>query len=332
MRSRERAGQRWPRPELASASQRGGLVESSDGLPRRREHHRPGHLRRAHWREGDSGAGRAAAGLRVRLLPRLPARGDRPRGGRRGRAGADADRRWQVAVLPDPGAGPRRRRRGDLAADRVDAGPGGRADRGRGPGRFPQLHPRSGHPSAGRGGVRGRRDRPALPRAGSAGQPGHAEPAGAGPDQPVRHRRGALRVAVGARLPAGLPEPVDAARALAGGAAHRADRHRHQRHPGRDRHPALADRGAALRGQLRPAQHPVPDRAEAGAAQAVARPAARRASRRCRDRLLPVPRLGGEDRRVPGRQRRRRAAVPRRSGRARPAPRTSSGSCAPTAW
>lgn len=59
----------------------------------------------------------------------------------------------------------------------------------------------------------------------------------------------------GARLPSRLPGPVDAARAVAGGAADRADRHGHHRDPRRDRHPAQADRGAALRGQLRPAQH-----------------------------------------------------------------------------
>ncbi len=62
---------------------------------------------------------------------------------------------------------------------------------------------------------------------------------------------------------------------------------------------AEPDRRPALRRQLRPAEHPVPDRAEERAAPAAARPAAHRARRGRRHRLLPVPGLGGEDRRVP---------------------------------
>ena len=53
-----------------------------------------------------------------------------------------------------------------------------------------------------------------------------------------------------------------------------------------------------LRGQLRPAQHPVPHRAEGRAAPAAAGPAAHRAPRRRGHRLLPVPRVGREDRRA----------------------------------
>ena len=59
-----------------------------------------------------------------------------------------------------------------------------------------------------------------------------------GDDLAVRHRRGALRGPVGARLPARLPGAVRAARALARRAAHRADRDRHRGHPRRDRLPA----------------------------------------------------------------------------------------------
>ena len=59
---------------------------------------------------------------------------------RRRRAGPDAHRRRQVAVLPDPGAGARRRRHRGLPADRADAGPGGRAAGARRAGRVPQLH------------------------------------------------------------------------------------------------------------------------------------------------------------------------------------------------
>ena len=51
-------------------------------------------------------------GKRLRRVPGRPAGDHRARRRRRRRAGADADRRRQVAVLPDPGAGPRRRRGG----------------------------------------------------------------------------------------------------------------------------------------------------------------------------------------------------------------------------
>ena len=50
---------------------------------------------------------------------------------RRGRAGGDADRRRQVAVLPIAGAGARRPDAGRLAADRADARPGRPARRAR---------------------------------------------------------------------------------------------------------------------------------------------------------------------------------------------------------
>ena len=109
----------------------------------------------------------------------------------------------------------------------------------------------------------------------------------------VRHRRGALRVPVGARLPARLPRAVRAARALARRAAHRADRHRDpgDRRPRSPQRLSLARR-AALRRQLRPAQHPVPHRAEERARAAAAAVAAHRARRRRGHRLLPVARLG----------------------------------------
>ena len=80
-------------------------------------------------------------------------------------------------------------------------------------------------------------------------------------DLGVRDRRGALRVAVGPRLPARLPGAPGAARALAGRAADRADRDRHPGDEGRDRDQAEAGRGEAVRVVLRPAEHPVPDRA-----------------------------------------------------------------------
>ena len=57
-----------------------------------------------------------------------------------------------------------------------------------------------------------------------------AAAAGTRQDRAVRDRRGALCFPVGPRLPARLPEPVHAARALAVRAAHRADRDRDAGH------------------------------------------------------------------------------------------------------
>ena len=76
---------------------------------------------------------------------------------------------------------------------------------------------------------------------------------------------------------------------------------------------------AALRRQLRPAEHPVPHRAEGRPEGAVARAPPVGARRRRRHCLLPVARLGGEDRRVPHLARDPGAALsrgPRRTVRA----------------
>ena len=67
-------------------------------------------------------------------------------------------------------------------------------------------------------------------------------------------------------------------------------------------------RRPALRGQLRPAEHPLPHRAQGRAAAPAAGAAAHRAPGRRGHRVLPVPGLGGEDGRVPVRQRDHRAA------------------------
>ena len=70
------------------------------------------------------------------------------------------------------------------------------------------------------------RARPALRRARA---PDHAAlPRSAGPraDRTLRHRRGALRIAMGPRFPARVPAAVAAARALSARSAHRADGHR----------------------------------------------------------------------------------------------------------
>ena len=138
----------------------------------------------------------------------------------------------------------------------------------------------------------------------------------------VRDRRGALRVAVGARLPSRLSRALGAARAVAVGSAHRAHGDGDRADPPRDRGAARPRRGRAVRRQLRPAQHPVPHRAQGAAARAAAAADPHRAPRRGRHRLLPVEGLGREDGRRPGRRGDRRPAVPRRSrrGHARPQP------------
>ncbi len=119
---------------------------------------------------------------------------------------------------------------------------------------------------------------------------------------------------MGSRLPARLPGAVHAARALAEGAADRADRDGHRGHPRRDRGAARAGGRPALRRQLRPAEHPVPHRREEQPDQAAAGTDPHRTRRGRRSRLLPLARLGGEDRGVPGGAGHRRRGLPRRHG------------------
>ena len=116
----------------------------------------------------------------------------------------------------------------------------------------------------------------------------------------VRHRRGALRVAVGARLPPRLPRAVDAARAVA--RASRAS-------PSRPPRPTQTHREITERLQLGDAQQFVSsfDRPNIQyriepknqPRKQLLRPDPHRARRRRRHRLLPVADIGREDRRVP---------------------------------
>ena len=182
-----------------------------------------------------------------------------------------------------------------------------------------------------------RRARPALPRARAAQLRVHQAVPRGRPHRPLRDRRGALRGPVGPRLPARLPRAVRARRALARRAAHRAHGHRHRGHASRDHDAALARGRPALRVELRPAQHPVPHRAQARGAQAAARLRAQRGRGCVRHpglghRLRPVAREHREDRGVPRGQRRERPAVPRRPRRRACAAARRSGSCARTAW
>ena len=159
----------------------------------------------------------------------------------------------------------------------------------------------------------------------------HARPARPRPDRAVRDRRGALRLAVGSRLPPRLPAAVGAARAVAGRAAHRAHRDGDRCHAARDPDAIAADRRAAVRRQLRPAQHPVPHRGQ--------RPAARRSCSRCCAPSTPAMRASctacraHRSRRPPTRwspRASRRCRITRASTRRR-ARATSRGSCAKTA-
>ena len=187
------------------------------------------------------------------------------------------------------------------------------------------------HQRAGRAGAARRRARPALRRARAAADAALPVAARTQPDRAVRDRRGALRLAMGPRLPPRIPRADDPARALAAGAAHRADRDRRPADAARDRRAPAARGGAPLRQLVRPAQHPLHRRAE-GQRRAAAARFPRRASRRGRHRLLPVAQEGREDRRSAGRARRHRPALSRRAGCRSPRRRTSAASCARTAW
>ena len=129
----------------------------------------------------------------------------------------------------------------------------------------------------------------------------------------VRHRRSALRVAMGARFPPGIPRPVGAARALSRRAAHRAHRHRRHRDARRNPHPARPRRRARVRRQLRPPQHPLSHFRKIRPAPPVAGFPGR-AQRRGRHRLLQHAQEGRGNGGRAQAGRLHRAALPRRHG------------------
>ena len=195
--------------------------------------------------------------LRLPGLPARPARGV-PGGARRPRrAGGDAHRLGQVALLPAAGAAARRPHGRGLAAGGVDAGPGrgARGARARGAGRAGQRPAGPGRQRRRAAARRRRRAAAALRGAGALCHPGLPRPHARLPGRPVRGRRGPLRVAVGARLPARL---LPAGRRVAD-AGRRGDpgldRHRHAAGcHGRGR-AAAAARPACGRHGLRPPEH-----------------------------------------------------------------------------
>ena len=136
---------------------------------------------------------------RVRLsqLPAAPVRHhrDRARGARCPRS--DANRRRQVAVLPDPGHRPGRHGHRRLAADRADAGSGGRAQGSGRLGGVSQFEPVVSRTAGGGTAARRRCARPIVCRARTAVAGADDLAARADDDFAVRHRRSALRFAVG---------------------------------------------------------------------------------------------------------------------------------------
>ena len=238
---------------------------------------------------------------------------------------------YQIPALVRPGT----RRRG-LPADRADAGPGGRAAGARRARRVPQLHAGLRRAARGGGGVPGRRAGPALPRtrAAAAGRR-RWSCSDRGKIARLRDRRGALRRPVGPRLPARLPGAVRCW--ASAGPTCRASRSRPP--PPTPRTGRSAQRlglrrdAAALRRQLRPAQHPVPHRAQGRPEEAAADLPAARSTRATRASSTACPATRWSAPRSSScAQRHRGGAVPRRARRRHARARTSRGSCGRTGW
>ena len=217
--------------------------------------------------------------LRLRRLPPRPGGGGRRRAGRPRRARRDADRRRQVALLPAAGADARRPHDRRLAARLADAGPGRRRcgaiapERGRARQRAAERRrePRgaaSARPPASCGCCTSRPERFASP--------GFLEQVERRRHRAVRRRRGALRLAVGPRLPPRLLPPRRR-RALPEGARDRgADGDRDA--AGRARHRRAPAAGAS-RCRSRPAS--TGPTSPSRSCRAGRRPTSTAASRRC---------------------------------------------------
>ncbi len=140
---------------------------------------------------------------RLRLLGLSSRTGGRPRrhARGRGRARGHADGQRQVASLPAPCDRPRRPHFGGFAADRADARPGRPIARGRRRGGKPQFLLRSRRTPEGRARPRRAFAPTSLYRARTAVARRHDRRLEEGEGRSSRHRRGALRLAMGSRFP-----------------------------------------------------------------------------------------------------------------------------------
>ena len=130
------------RPRSPRAASRSRWATAAERTGRRREPGRP----RPH----------PVRGVRLLGVPRPAGGGRLPSDGGRRRAGADANRRRQEPVLPDPRTEPARPGTGGLAADRADGRPGGGVAPGGRRGGGPALRARRGQRRAAVGQARGR--------------------------------------------------------------------------------------------------------------------------------------------------------------------------------
>ena len=173
------------------------------------------------------GAGRGGGGAARRLWvrgvsPRAEGDHRRPAGRARLRR-RHADRRRQVADLPDPGPDPGRHDAGGVTADRADERPGRRPGRGRPARHLPERDAGARRARSPRARAGGGRVRDLLRGARGDRSVGRARAGGAGP-APDRRRRGPLHQPVGPRLPAGVPQPGGAQAAVRRRAARAASR------------------------------------------------------------------------------------------------------------
>ena len=226
-----------------------------------------GSLGYEHWRPGSGGGGSGAGGARF--------------------ADRDAHRWGEEPLLPAAGAGDRGPDDRGQPADRVDAGPVAAADRGGAPGgddllgdgRRGGAGTRSGWSGAARRGSSTARRSGSRRTSSSTRSPQRT-------DRPDRGRRGALRLRVGARLPARLPAPAAdrrAARAADGDGLHG---DRDQAGGGGDRRPAS---GCATRSRCAPAST-VPTSPSTSSRSRARAP--RRGARRCSRPALATPPTG----------------------------------------